>query len=142
MTRCTHPVATIQDLIDQLKLMTRARDEVDDHGLPYIWNQLEDMLVMLATSRPAGITQEELDLIKQKSELWDQMQSLLATTVTSEKTDADTEPEAGGVNQDRGSDHSDGAIDPTQPSEDRDQCPEAGGDLQGGSVRANQEGEG
>lgn len=105
MTASSHPVARIQDLIDQLKSGTRARTDHNDDDLLAIWNQLEDLLVMLVTPRTKLYTSKELEELKTKADLWDRVVSLICQ----EKVDVDTIKETGGIDQDRRSDHGDGS---------------------------------
>jgi hypothetical protein len=98
MTVCDHPVARAQDLIDRLQNLTRPIGEAEHKDLNALWNELEDLLVMLATSKPSIDGSAKADTLRTIIAAIDEYQE-------TEKRDADSDKEPGRINKHRGSSH-------------------------------------
>lgn len=101
---CDHPVAKIQDLIDRLKTLTTPIDNAETKNLKAVWNELEDLLIMVATSKISIDAESQSDTLRKIIAAIDEYKD-------TEKTDADSNEEPGRVDSHRGSSHSDGARD-------------------------------
>ena len=110
MTVCDHPVARAQDLIDRLKHLTRPIGEAESKDLPATWNELEDLLVMIASSKVSMDAQRRSDTLRTIIAAIDEYQE-------TEKRDADSDEEPGRVTEHRGSRSGDGAGNERRTSE-------------------------
>jgi len=99
----THPIARVQDLIDRLKYLTKPIGEAETKNLPAAWNELEDLLIMLASSKKISLESQ------QRSATLDTVIAAIDDLRTTEKRDADSDQEPGRIDQHRGSRDSDGA---------------------------------
>jgi len=97
----THPVARAQDLIDRLKHLTRPIGEAENKDLPAAWNELENLLIMLASSKKPPLDQRKADTLATVIAAIDDLR-------TTEKRDADSDKEPGRVDQHRRSSDGDG----------------------------------
>jgi len=110
MTVCDHPVARAQDLIDRLKNLTRPIGEAEAKDLNALWNELEDLLIMLATFKIPIDAQVKADTLRTIIAAIDEYRK-------TEKRDADSDKEPGGVTEHRGSGHGDSVRDERRTSE-------------------------
>jgi len=106
----THPVARAQDLIDRLKHLTKPIDEAETKDLNALWNELEDLLIMLASSKKFPLDQQKADTLATVIAAIDDLRK-------TEKRDADSDQEPGRIDQHRGSGHGDSARDERRPGE-------------------------
>jgi hypothetical protein len=97
----THPVARAQDLIDRLKHLTKPIGEAENKDLPAVWNELEDLLVMLASSKKFPLDKKKADTLATVIAAIDDLRK-------TEKRDADSDQEPGRIDQHRGSGDGDG----------------------------------
>jgi len=97
----THPVARAQDLIDRLKHLTRPIGEAETKDLPAVWNELEDLLIMLASSKKFPLDQRKAATLATVIAAIDDLRK-------TEKRDADSDQEPGRIDQHRGSSDGDG----------------------------------
>jgi hypothetical protein len=97
----THPVARAQDLIDRLKTLTRPIGEAETKDIPAAWNELEDLLVMLASAKKFPLDQRKADTLATVIAAIDDLRK-------TEKRDADSDQEPGRIDQHRGSGDGDG----------------------------------
>jgi len=102
MTVCDHPVARAQDLIDRLQNLTRPIGEAEHKDLNALWNELEDLLVMLATSKIPIDGSAKADTLRTIIAAIDEYRK-------TEKRDADSDKEPGRIDQHRGSSHDNSA---------------------------------
>ena len=91
----THPIARVQDLIDRLKYLTKPIGEAETKNLPAAWNELEDLLIMLASSRKIPLES------RQRSDTLDTVIAAIDYLRTTEKRDADSNKEPGRIDQHR-----------------------------------------
>jgi hypothetical protein len=110
MAVCDHPVARAQDLIDRLKNLTRPIGEAESKDLNALWNELEDLLIMLATSKVSIDGPSKADTLRIIIAAIDDYRE-------TEKRDADSDKEPGGITEHRGSSHGDSARDERRPGE-------------------------
>ncbi len=110
MAVCDHPVARAQDLIDRLKHLTRPIGEAEAKDLNQLWNELEDLLVMIATTKISVDAQAKSDTLHRIIAAIDDYRE-------TEKRDADSDKEPGGVTEHRGSGHGDSAGHERRPGE-------------------------
>jgi len=99
----THPIARAQDLIDRLKHLSKPIGEAEMKDLPAAWNELEDLLVMLASSKKIPLDGQ------QRSDTLDTVIAAIDDLRKTEKRDADSDKEPGRIDQHRRSRDSDGA---------------------------------
>lgn len=97
----THPVARVQDLIDRLKHLTKPIGEAEMKDLPAAWNELEDLLIMLASSKKFPLDQRKADTLATVIAAIDDLRK-------TEKRDADSDKEPGRIDKHRGSSHDNG----------------------------------
>jgi len=109
----THPIARAQDLIDRLKHLTRPIGEAESKDLPAAWNELEDLLVMLASSKKLPLDQKKADTLATVIAAIDDLRK-------TEKRDADSDEEPGRVDKHRGSGDGDGTGHEGRPGETGD----------------------
>jgi len=114
----THPIARVQDLIDRLKHLTRPIGGAETKDLPAAWNELEDLLIMLAS--PSNRPFES----KARSDTLDTVIAAIDDLRKTEKRDADSDKEPGGITEHRGSSHGDSARDEGRTSEAGDHSAE------------------
>lgn len=98
----THPIARAQDLIDRLKHLSKPIGEAEMKDLPAAWNELEDLLVMLASSKKIPLESQ------QRSDTLDTVIAAIDDLRKTEKRDADSNQEPGRIDQHRGSRDGDG----------------------------------
>ena len=96
MTVCDHPIARAQDLIDRLKNLTRPIGEAEPKNLNALWNELEDLLIMLASSKKFPLDQRKADTLATVIAAIDDYRE-------TEKRDADSDKEPGRIAEHRGS---------------------------------------
>jgi len=84
----THPIARIQDLIDRLKHLTKPIGEAECKDLSKTWNELEDLLIMVASSKVS------LDL-QRKAATLDAVIAAIDDLRKTETRDADSDEEPG-----------------------------------------------
>jgi len=106
----THPIARVQDLIDRLKHLTKPIGEAESKDLPAAWNELEDLLVMLASSKKFPLDQRKADTLATVIAAIDDLRK-------TEKRDADSDQEPGRIDQHRRSGHGDSVRDEGRTSE-------------------------
>jgi len=106
----THPVARAQDLIDRLKNLTKPIGEAEHKDLNALWNELEDLLIMLASSKKFPLDQRKADTLATVIAAIDDLRK-------TEKRDADSDQEPGRIDQHRGSSHGNSARDERRPGE-------------------------
>jgi len=111
MTVCDHPIARAQDLIDRLKNLTRPIGEAEPKDLNALWNELEDLLIMLAS--PVRYSIDE----RHKAATLRRIIAAIDDYRETEKRDANSDEEPGGVTEHRGSSHGDSARDEGRPGE-------------------------
>jgi hypothetical protein len=97
-----HPVARTQDLIDRLKNLTRPIGGAEVKDLNALWNELEDLFIMLATARVSIDAQRKADTLRSIIAAIDDYRD-------TEKRDADSDKKPGGIAEHRGSSHGDSA---------------------------------
>jgi len=105
MAVCDHPIARAQDLIDRLKNMTRPIGEAEAKDLNALWNELEDLLVMLASPVKYSIDERHKEATLRR------IIAAIDDYRETEKRDADSDKEPGGITEHRGSSHGDSARD-------------------------------
>jgi hypothetical protein len=110
MTVCDHPIARAQDLIDRLKNLTRPIGEAEHKDLNALWNELEDLLIMLATSKIPIDGSSKADTLRTIIAAIDEYRK-------TEKRDADSDKEPGRITEHRGSSHGDSARNEGRTSE-------------------------
>jgi len=98
----THPIARAQDLIDRLKHLTKPIGEAECKNLPAAWNELENLLVMLASSKRFPLDQRKADTLATVIAAIDDLRK-------TEKRDADSDQEPGRIDKHRGSSHDNSA---------------------------------
>ena len=111
MTVCDHPIARAQDLIDRLKNLTRPIGEAEPKNLNALWNELEDLLIMLASPAQYPVDGPS------KADTLRRIIAAIDDYRETEKRDADSDKEPGGVTEHRGSSNGDSARDERRPSE-------------------------
>ncbi len=109
----THPVARAQDLIDRLKHLTKPIGEAESKDLPAAWNELEDLLVMLASSKKFPLDKKKADTLATVIAAIDDLRK-------TEKRDADSDQEPGRIDKHRGSSDGDGVGHEGRPGETGD----------------------
>ena len=102
MTVCDHPVARAQDLIDRLKHLTKPIGEAEPKDINALWNELEDLFVMIASSKISMDAQRKSDTLRDIIAAIDDYRE-------TEERDADSDEKPGGVTEHRGSSDSDSA---------------------------------
>lgn len=110
MAVCDHPVARAQDLIDRLKNLTRPIGEAEPKDLNALWNELEDLFIMIVTSKKFPLDQRKADTLATVIAAIDDLRK-------TEKRDADSDQEPGRVDKHRGSGDGDGIKHEGRPSE-------------------------
>lgn len=98
-----HPAARAQDLIDRLKSLTKPIGEAEMKDLPAAWAELEDLLIMIATSRKPRLE------LQRKADTLDCVIVAIDKLRDTEKRDADSDQNARRINTDRGSSDGDSA---------------------------------
>lgn len=92
-----HPIIDIQNLIDELKECVRPVDTEHPEELTALWNRLEDLLLMLASSDKAEgkieVSERAYSTVVRKSANYDKIESIV--NKQKGKTDVDTDKEAG-----------------------------------------------
>ncbi len=89
MAVCDHPIARITDLIDRLKNLTKPIGEAEHKDLNALWNELEDLLVMLAS--PVKYPCDE----QHKADTLRRIIAAIDDYRETEKRDADSDKEPG-----------------------------------------------
>ena len=97
-----HSVATIQRLIYELKTFTRG-DDIERANINTLWNELEDLLIMLATQNDTA----DIEYMAARYRLITAIVSApTPETGPKETPDADSDEASGRGDRDRGSDQS------------------------------------
>lgn len=97
-----HPAARIHRLLDELKTFTRGDDSFAKQTINALWNELEDLLVMLSTK-------DGMDVLLQKAIAYDKLTAMISPLPQpgpTETTDANTDEASRPRDSDRGSDPS------------------------------------
>jgi len=118
MAVCDHPIARAQDLIDRLKHLSKPIGEAECKDLHVAWNELEDLLIMLAT------TKSSLDAQRKSDTLASIIAAIDDYRETEKREDADSDEEPGRVTEHRRSGHSDSTRDEGRPSSAGDRSTE------------------
>jgi hypothetical protein len=111
MAVCDHPIARAQDLIDRLKNLTRPIGEAESKDLNALWNELEDLLIMLAIPAKYPVDGPS------KADTLRIIIAAIDDYRETEKRDADSDKEPGGITEHRRSSHGDSAGHERRPGE-------------------------